>query len=536
MIILTIEHYTNCGWKVLEVVEMGSEPSDLAVFSVTYCTCLFVLIFIGFIEWNRRKFIKYQNEDVMIKRYGYITVIEAKLSILHFVFVFIYEIFDGLYWSSLNHEETYFLIKRLCYLLHLIFLQCSYCILVNRFWLLYYDILLAQVSANKKWKKIINQNYDYNDNNSNKGKLNWFLLNRDKYGNFKWIIKRFTIPYILISSLCFIIVVIIKIIYGNNSYQASIAQAIELIFFILPCISMFVIYLKLPKLRDNLYILLELKYVCISLVILNILIPIEMIVGLIENQWNQTSQFTVNNILQNLYYLDQFATIMISTWWVLKKVRIIISMNKISRKNINKLGSRESTTNYSSENSSLPLRRFDRNKYKNIEYQLIQSLSDQDEFDQFMDYYAMDLNIKKLLAFIELIQFQQMVSNAQIMDINGNRNGSLCQRVEFHESIPKSFIVFSQEINNNNDYDIVYQLKLKCHQIFEKYINYGARYEIDIDDNNRRSICNKMDNKLEWLDEYHLDRIQLKNMLNPICNEIFESMIHSFYRFKENSF
>eukprot|EP01084_Bolivina_argentea_P073173 132789_1 len=235
------------------------------VVGIKSVTVLLVLTYILIIEWNRRKFVKHKDQPVMTKRYGNITVYEAIASIFHFILVILYEVFDGLYWSSDNKSESseYFLLKRLMYLGHLIFLQCLYCLLICRFWLLYYDILLIQASANHEWKTFVNLNYNNNDNNS---RLQWFLQHKNKYGNTKWIIQSIIVPYVTISTLFFICVVIIKLLYGNYSFVASITQTIELILFTLPCFAMFYIYCKIPKLRDNYYICQELKYIIISLV------------------------------------------------------------------------------------------------------------------------------------------------------------------------------------------------------------------------------------------------------------------------------
>ena len=82
-----------------------------------------------------------------------------------------------------------------------------------------------------------------------------------------------------------------------------------------------------------------------------------------------------------------------------------------------------------------------------------------------------------------------------------------------------------------NEERFVELMKFKAYLIFDKYINYGSRYEIDINPQIQMSVCEDMDNKLDWMDRDEMDCNALIRVFNTIIDDIVSRMKKSYIRF-----
>ena len=116
-----------------------------------------------------------------------------------------------------------------------------------------------------------------------------------------------------------------------------------------------------------------------------------------------------------------------------------------------------------------------------------------------------------------------------------SNKSQLHKKIHFTDSVPQSTIVFKKGKNKliyfkMQKNDFLLYVKECAYLLFNKYINYGS-YEVDINKTNQRKIANKMDNKDDWLTQSNNFQ-DLIILFEEICNEIFQSMLYSFFRFK----
>ena len=72
----------------------------------------------------------------------------------------------------------------------------------------------------------------------------------------------------------------------------------------------------------------------------------------------------------------------------------------------------------------------------------------------------------------------------------------------------------------------------KEYLIFDKYINFGSNYEIDIKHDVQLNVCDKMDNRLDWMERDNIECNELVNTFNAVCHEIISKMKKSYVRFE----
>eukprot|EP01084_Bolivina_argentea_P260839 440621_1 len=288
-------------------------------------------------------------------------------------------------------------------------------------------------------------------------------------------------------------------------------------------------------------------------------------------------------------YFTQFTVIMVATYYVIAKLETYYKYT-----NRNSKDTTVSSINYKSPESNMSLQpQFERDVLsqkskinilsindvelnesliKNVMYatrrekikdKFFKMFNDKKEFSEFMDYYIMDMSAKNMMALIEIIQYQQLIieycnkQNISLIHIN-----KYYLKIYFHSDIPQSYIVYFAT-QNDIDYLIndmesigglsmvsiddqgglkelffsmnlnkfIELMQFKAYLIFDKYINYGSKYEIDINNEIKLKICNNMDNKLDWMDREEVTCNELMKVFGKICDDIISKMKRSYIRF-----
>eukprot|EP01084_Bolivina_argentea_P257353 433579_1 len=105
------------------------------------------------------------------------------------------------------------------------------------------------------------------------------------------------------------------------------------------------------------------------------------------------------------------------------------------------------------------------------------------------------------------------------------------QRINFYSNIPKSFIVFDYQPKGNNEMNEIEILKRKASELFLKYIQYGATYEIDV--TMQLEIVNIMENEEYFIEEYDNNTFKLSHIFDGVIDQLLESLVDCFVRFKD---
>lgn len=166
-------------------------------------------------------------------------------------------------------------------------------------WLLFYykqyHIAIAEIA----WKKAINARY-----------RSWYILNKNKFGDYHYIIKISIIPFIIYCIFqCFIEYVLF---HKNLSFHSVVLLSI---IFIIPS---FMISYKLRKSSDIFDIKKEIHYQCISVIIFVIIYLTELITDFITFSNNH------NNTKYSLFYQIQTLTISFLTTVIIFAMALIL--------------------------------------------------------------------------------------------------------------------------------------------------------------------------------------------------------------------
>ena len=111
-----------------------------------------------------------------------------------------------------------------------------------RFWIVYYNCKLEDSTQNDSWRKII----------SPVNVSNWYLLNKSKYGNRIWVMKRLVAVYVGLSSADAILLSLSKLMPNIITFEHFVI--VDSIIYFAPMVIAIVIWRKTPQFKDNVLI------------------------------------------------------------------------------------------------------------------------------------------------------------------------------------------------------------------------------------------------------------------------------------------
>ena len=132
------------------------------------------------------KFYHIKHLIIVIKRYPFIVLIESIATIFYLLIAFPgigYTILSPKPLSILGYHEFF------NYINYVVYPFSGHFIVIAEFarlWLIFFDLNYLNCTKNEVWKSKINKKQYSEDNN-------FYLKNRNKFGNQKWIIQRFLI-------------------------------------------------------------------------------------------------------------------------------------------------------------------------------------------------------------------------------------------------------------------------------------------------------------------------------------------------------
>eukprot|EP01084_Bolivina_argentea_P126893 224550_1 len=480
------------------------EPTNVTLLYVALIIPVVVIIRYGV------KYYRNINHFAIKKRYGRIVVVEAMIQSILLINVsvqFFSNIHQALIYVYYQVNSTLFIILMSCWFV--------------RFSALCIDITWITTTRDRQWIYIIN---------SGATQLNTQKLQKYKrtLGNIRWNFAHVVIPWCI---FCFVIFAFLNVVRAMdiNVYDLSdqdmflnlyILDGISWLFWLFIILSswavLLIIYLKIPKFQDSIYVMKELKYVIASLTI-------------------QLSMNTVGSILyasrsdEIWYYTVMFvshlsgaiATI-IATRFVL--INVLPMKQPSNRQEINPL-------QHNPDILEMQLSLMSNMAESNQSYELKQILNDKQMFQVYMFHLSKEFSMKLLLALIECIQLQKYIlTNNDNIDINIVTDQEYsCQKITFYSDIVKSVIVFNDY--NETKIDDVTRIKKKADKLYNKYIEYNSNYEISITCQTRDSMSDVMSH-LDWIEDDSIRINDVMLLFDECCKEIYLILLSGFGRFQ----
>ena len=384
----------------------------------------------------------------MIKRYIAISIHETHCYLVMSI------LYCMEFWAVLSGSK----IKNWQFLNLVIFLirvcvRIFFCLLILRFWLLYYDLILLKSTINHKWIKIIDPQIDSMHIPKSKW-ITWLENNREKYGT----INAFTMSIFFITLFIAIVIAFLHtelFAYPNSNFHHPNITTFELYatFWVVHIViitlfnaTLIILWWKihLLKIQDNYFINAELRRIVILLGIRLVLLMVFDVFQLyeaFEDPENSNNGLDAEYLILfrsiTKYCIDVFI-VRFSIVWVYKKIRKLTENdNKIRKLSITEDidGSYEqqkkTTIFVSSEQgyhaftcnndpeildsfrgpnpSTIPLAMNDIRGQENLKADLTRTFNEivaaQDTMEDFVQYLYLDFKIQNWCAFIELFQF-----------------------------------------------------------------------------------------------------------------------------------
>lgn len=385
---------------------------------------------------------------------------------------------------------------------------------------------LTIAMENKQWQKIIDPNA------IQLTKYKFYIKNKNKFGNARFLFKYFICPWLIIWIGYTIYATIPQLCTDIECDEKNaIIYMIGIVFNeSFSCLVLLFIYCAIPRFNDYFYISQELKRIIIlgSIAPLNDFL-ISIFIMLYPHKvsgWPWSLNTIIDITIMTL-------TSLISTFWVLRKLnKFLISVPKQRSKSSKQEDFQESLMSSlytkSDNNNSLD---FDiKNDLQSIQFQSI--LTENDAFEGFVQYLSKELSIEFLLAFIEIIQLQQFVAQKNEKYLNEQ---SLYNDFKFYDNMVKSDIVYDDKKYKKDeckyDDDMIIMIKQKSDKLYKKYIEFGSEYEIILSNETHMEITDLMSH-IDWIYDHDITIDMILKLWNDVTKELFILLMNSFNRFQ----
>ena len=539
--------------KELEQIWMGMGVSTFVICDLIYMPiCIFHCY-----KFN-------QNiEDVIIqKRYGKVSFYEAIFSILKLFLnglIFLYLGLPSLPVHHLLYCTATGVSNSLSICLH-------YC-LFWRFFLLHFDIQNIIANINGKWQSLIDPNHMESQSDNN-----YFLRNKKTCGNYQWFKTRIMIPALLLSCSIQIISCTTVGVYAHiYKWDTELTNAwversllFNSPFYIWPGVALVVIWFRTPRLEDQFFISQELGKLCkIVIVYLSFWVSCRIVLS-IEGYDDAEHTLIVLWIQTIATHSCIFMTVMVSTFWVNKKIILTRSraspdrelVPMVNRQSISKQVPKKNTI------SQVLSRVLTFSTYPDIEdedttmttvdatgiVKLTAILSHPKGFELFMRHLSTEFSIENLLSLVEFLQFQEMmyqsiINNDQFKDYVDTDHSLWCQKISIPSNVPKSHIIFEgQEMTDLvetfcecDETQFIGVVKKIAYNLYLKYIATSSELEVNVAYRTRVKLIELMNDAGKWMDNQQIGIYELLHVYDESCNQIYGLMGDSYRRFQKTS-
>jgi len=327
-----------------------------------------------------------------------------------------------------------------------------------RMWLMYFQLKLLESLQNEEWGSKITSNYWRKD---------FYLKNRSKRGNEKWIVKRGFIYWITISSISGLSSWYLDKSMESIHYSIKIGVYLfKMILMLSPLGFIAYLYRKAPKTikdrKDNMMIDEEFKMTCFVVAIS----VIGYVVSLILMALDLEFATFVTVILSWIFTMT--APSFVATLWIPRKIRkhkvlglsngpLILSSGLFKDHEFNPDGTRAESVLEEIQNLFL-----DKRKMRALARWMIR-----------------DCTMESFLAFVEMVQFKESIINViKEQNVCFNERAVSQDRFKLYGHCPKSSIVF----NNGMDLEeggVVVEMKEIKKEVEERGKVVGGDHETE---------------------------------------------------------
>ena len=471
------------------------------IFAIFWCICILQILGIY-------RFCKLRGLAIIDKRYPRFVVLEAIASCLTMSIVWpasLCQLYDyPVVWKG---WPLYLCVGAACFTFQIVAV-----IETCRLWLISYDLQYLHSSKNQQWKTVIDTSFAEKD---------WYLQNKARWGNQRYIAKLGFIFHIITSTIAFIMA-------PNLSFARG-----EL--FAVPTFVVFLVYVMVPlylymttpwKLQDQYLFHYEFRVTAVAMTII--------LFGL---------------LIINTFWILGFQTLIGMTAALLvicASVPSLLSTLLIPHK-ISKM------TEWNPEDTNLELERT--GPSGTFREKLRETLSDEHKCEAFIDWMYREFCSEVILSFLEFAQFRNYVrSEIRKTDENDVVAGA-ADSYDFvlYDGMPKSSIIYdsgqfnegvSQEVtlsclvqvsslSKDTDSGVAPEENtlMKCkriaHSFFGKYIEHHSEHEIN--------LSGPLRNKYIDLEENEYGGMSVEEFVtlyNEVMAEMMKYQSQSYRRFE----
>eukprot|EP01084_Bolivina_argentea_P239965 403218_1 len=476
-----------------------------------------ILIFVSYILviiliYGCYQFNSIQSLLIVQKRYPKLVLLEALTAIIYMGIGYPIWINGTYKMTSFGTPSTEYFIHHKLWLITIPVIHLIILTEAARLWLVSFDLHYLHSSKNEQWKSIIQHSFAQKD---------WYLTNRNKYGNQKYIITRVLLYYIFV----------IVFVLCSWMLNPSIAGFLDGIFYFVPIIVVLYTYYKCRKyneLYDNFLFYYEFRVTAIIWLLCFINYFIIQALGF--------GGFTTTHdtcIVLNGFFAFAAPSIL-STLWIPKK---IISLNVWNHD--------DDLLSMSDTNVMSIKRQKNANdeQHKTMSTQLYEILKNEERFELLMQWMHREFSEEAPLCFIEMVQFKEQFVEYMTDNMSNKDAADYAYIHLFYDAILKSSIVFAHVQNRNEEIetrmvrvgsvdstdnsDVIQKFKDIAHSMFDKYIKNDAEFEINISAMLRMKYIQYEENN------WNLDVEEFVNVFDAAIQEMFGFMKQSFIRYQQ---
>ena len=369
-----------------------------------------------------------------------------------------------------------------------------------RIWLISYDLQYLHSSKNQRWKTEIDASYAEKD---------WYLQNRGKWGNQKYMARLGFAYYFTTSTVMFASMLLVGS-RGDRTLLIACGAALTNAFHIVHVALPFYLYMKIPqKLQEQLLFRYEFMLTAIILMTGTVFALI-MYCLVMLNVW------TLGWVLALINACYQTSPCLLSTFWIPRKISMMSEWNAVCCNS-------PTVSNIGGSSGS-------------FREKLRKTLVDEHKCEAFIDWIYREFSSEVILSFLEFVQFKKYIKE-QI--------GKICVTgdedpydFELYDGMPRSTIVYdssqleqattpssresvaSVSVDSGSATTPSNNTLMRCkriaHLFFEKYIDYNSEHEIN--------ISGAMRNKYVKLEEEHYEAMELEQFVTIYDDLIAEMM------------
>ena len=456
------------------------------------CWCMCLLQMLGIYRFS-----KLRGLLIIQKRYPRLVILEA--SVYCFVLSILYPAWMGVVLEYPSRPGYRWLSIWAAFFLYTY--QIPPTIETCRIWLISYDLQYLHSSKNQQWKTEIDVSY---------AEKNWYLQNRGKWGNQKYMARLGFAYCITTSTLLFATILLLVYFELGLTTTMVCSFALEVAFHIVHVALPLYLYMRIPqKLQES--FLFQYEFMLTAIILMTALV-----FGLITTVLMIFNVWSLGWVLALINSCYQTSPSLLSTFWIPRKVSMMTQWSEVccdspTKSNIGKLSGTF------------------REKLRN-------TLIDEHKCEAFIDWIYREFSSEVILSFLEFVQFKKYIKE-QI--------GKICVAgdedpydFQLYDGMPRSTIVYDssrlehtttptsrQSVSSvsadpgsaaSPSDNTLMRCKRIAHLFFEKYIDYHSEHEIN--------ISGVMRNKYVKLEQGQYEAMELEQFVTVYDDLIAEMM------------